>query len=116
MPVLLRDSNALESGSSEIGQKTGMLPITHQNRSVLGLALPVLVLPWPVAALTGVVLPLVRNRRVRLPWRPGAVLVPLVLGGRQPGDVQRLGGGQTELLYTRACREWPCWWAWPGFA
>jgi hypothetical protein len=60
----------------EIGQKTGMLPITHQNRSVLGLALPVLVLPWPVAALTGMVLPLVRNRRVRLPWRPGAVWFP----------------------------------------
>ena len=60
----------------EIGQKTGMLPITHQNRSVLGLALPVLVLPWSVAALTGMVLPLVRNRWVRLPWRPGAVWFP----------------------------------------
>ena len=76
VPVLLRDSNALGVWMMEIGQKTGMLPITHQNRSVLGLALPVLVLPWPVAALTGVVLPLVRNRRVRLPWRPGAVWFP----------------------------------------
>jgi hypothetical protein len=43
---------------------------------VLGLVLPVLVLPWPVAVLTGMVLPLVRNRRVRLPWRPGAVWFP----------------------------------------
>jgi len=76
VPVLLRDSNALGVWMMEIGQKTGMLPITHQNRSVLGLALPVLVLPWPVAALTGVVLPLVRNRRVRLPWRPGAIWFP----------------------------------------
>src|SRR5208337_973377 len=66
--VLVRDSNALGVWMMEIGQKTGMLPITHQNRSVLGLALPVLVLPWPVAALTGMVLPLVRNRRVWLPW------------------------------------------------
>ncbi|MGZ3354356.1 MAG: ArnT family glycosyltransferase [Isosphaeraceae bacterium] len=76
VPVLLRDSNALGVWMMEIGQKTGMLPITHQNRSVLGLALPVLVLPWPVAALTGVMLPLVRNRRVRLPWRPGAIWFP----------------------------------------
>lgn len=76
VPILLRDSNALGVWMMEIGQKTGMLPITHQNRSVLGLALPVLVLPWPVAALTGVVLPLVRNRRVRLPWRSGAVWFP----------------------------------------
>lgn len=76
VPVLLRDSNALGVWMMEIGQKTGMLPITHQNRSVLGLALPVLVLPWPVAALTGVVLPLVRNRRLRLSWRPGAVWFP----------------------------------------
>ena len=76
VPVLLRDSNALGVWMMEIGQKTGMLPITHQHRSILGLALPVLVLPWPVAALTGVVLPLVRNSRVRLPWRPGAVWFP----------------------------------------
>ncbi len=76
VPVLVRDSNALGVWVTEIGQKTGMLPITHQNRTVLGLALPVLVLPWPVAALTGMMLPLVRNRRVRLPWRPGAVWFP----------------------------------------
>jgi 4-amino-4-deoxy-L-arabinose transferase-like glycosyltransferase len=76
VPVLLRDPNALGVWMMEIGQKTGMLPIIHQNRSILGLALPVLVLPWPVAALTGVVLPLVRNRRVRLPWRSGAVWFP----------------------------------------
>ena len=76
VPVLLRDSNALGVWMMEIGQKTGVLPITHQNRSVLGLALPVLVLPWPVAALTGAVLPLVGKRRPGLPWRPGAVWFP----------------------------------------
>ncbi len=76
VPVLVRDSHALGVWMMETGQKTGMLPISHQNRSVLGLALPVLVLPWPVAALTGMVLPLVRNRRVRLPWRPGAIWFP----------------------------------------
>jgi hypothetical protein len=76
VPVLVRDSNALGVWVLEIGQKTGMLPIIHQNRSILGLALPVLVLPWPVAAVSGVMLPLVRNCPPRLPWRPGAVWFP----------------------------------------
>lgn len=76
IPVLLRDSHALGVWMMEIGQKTGVLPVSHQSRSVLALALPVLVLPWPVATLTGMVLPLLRNQRVRLPWQPGAIWFP----------------------------------------
>jgi len=76
VPVLLDDPNALGVWMTEIGQKTGMLPIAHRDRVVLGLLLPVLVMPWPVAGLAGVVLPLVRNRGLRLPWRPGAVWFP----------------------------------------
>src|SRR5262249_53049739 len=76
VPVLLRDSTAVGVWVLEMGQKTGMLPIAHQNRSVLGLALPVLVLPWPVAALSGVMLPFVRNCPPRFPWRPGAAWFP----------------------------------------
>ena len=74
--VLLRDPNAFAVWMTEIGQKTGMLPIAHQSRSLLGLALPVMVLPWPVALFAGIALPFMRSRRDGLPWRPEAVWFP----------------------------------------
>ena len=76
VPVLLRDPTAFAVWVTEIGQKTGMLPIAHQSRSVLGLALPVLVLPWPVALFAGIALPFMRSRAVGLPWRSEAVWFP----------------------------------------
>jgi 4-amino-4-deoxy-L-arabinose transferase-like glycosyltransferase len=76
VPVLLADPNALGVWTTEIGQKTGLLRIAHRDRAVLGLGLPLLSLPWSVAALAGAALPLVRGRRVRLPWKPSAVWFP----------------------------------------
>ncbi|MGC8640410.1 MAG: ArnT family glycosyltransferase, partial [Isosphaeraceae bacterium] len=75
-PVLVvdRDPQAFGVWITEMGQKTGVLPIGHQYREGLGLDLLVLALPWPVLATAGVVLPLLPNRGIRLPWRPGAVL------------------------------------------
>lgn len=76
VPVLISDPHALGVWSTEIGQKTGLLQIAHRDRSVLGLAMPLLALPWPVLAMAGAALPLVRGRRVRLPWRPEAIWFP----------------------------------------
>jgi 4-amino-4-deoxy-L-arabinose transferase-like glycosyltransferase len=76
VPVLLNDPNALGVWGTEIGQKTGVLGIAHQQRLILGLALPVMAMPWPVAAMTGILLPLLRNRHVRVPWRPSSVWFP----------------------------------------
>ncbi len=76
VPVLLRDPHAFAVWMTEIGQKTGILPISHQSRTVLGLVLPVLVLPWPVAVFAGIALPFLRRRWIRLPWRPEAVWFP----------------------------------------
>lgn len=45
-----------------MGQKTGALPIAHRDRSHFLLEWPVLVLPWLVAGLSGVVLPFRRDR------------------------------------------------------
>ena len=99
VPVLLRDPTAFAVWVTEIGQKTGMLPIAHQSRSVLGLALPVLVLPWPVALFAGIALPFMRSPPGRLAVEIGGGLVPLVLGSSERGDVEYLGCGQTELLH-----------------
>ena len=76
VPVLLRDPHALGVWMTEIGQKTGILPIVHQERSGLGLALPLLALPWPVAALAGLLEPLAPSRPARLPWTASAVWFP----------------------------------------
>ena len=35
---------------------------------------PLLALPWPVVAMAGILLPIVPNRRIKLPWKPEAVL------------------------------------------
>jgi 4-amino-4-deoxy-L-arabinose transferase-like glycosyltransferase len=76
VPVLLSDSNALGVWVMEIGQKTGMLPIAHRERAQLGLILPILALPWSVAGVAGLLLPLIPNRHVRVPWKPTAVWFP----------------------------------------
>ncbi len=76
VPVLLNDPHALGVWTTEIGQKTGILPIPHQERAVLGLVFPLLALPWPVAALAGLVQPFVPSRRATLPWRASAVWFP----------------------------------------
>jgi 4-amino-4-deoxy-L-arabinose transferase-like glycosyltransferase len=76
LPVMFNDPNALGVWVTEIGQKTGMLPIAHRERSVFGLELPLLALPWSVVAMVGVVLPLVRNRRVRLSWKESHAWFP----------------------------------------
>ena len=82
---LLKDPQALGVWTTEIGQKTGILPIPHQEHTILGLAFPVLALPWPVLALGW---PLRTLRR--LPPGQAAVeglrsLVPMVVGSRKPG-------------------------------
>jgi 4-amino-4-deoxy-L-arabinose transferase-like glycosyltransferase len=71
--VVLSDPHALGVWMTEMGQKTGILPIGHQQREGLGLSLPLLALPWPVAALVGVALPAVSKRRISVPWRPEAM-------------------------------------------
>jgi 4-amino-4-deoxy-L-arabinose transferase-like glycosyltransferase len=71
--VLAEDPNAWGVWMAEIGQKTGILPIAHRQRAILGLELPVLALPWSVMAVVGIALPLVRNRRVEVPWRSSSV-------------------------------------------
>jgi 4-amino-4-deoxy-L-arabinose transferase-like glycosyltransferase len=76
IPVLLGDPNALGVWTTEMGQKTGLLPIGHQERVILGLALPFLALPWPVLALAGVFLPFVPNHRIKPPWDAQAVWFP----------------------------------------
>jgi 4-amino-4-deoxy-L-arabinose transferase-like glycosyltransferase len=76
VPVMLLDPNALGVWMTEMGQKTGFLPIAHQERAILGLALPLLALPWPVLACAGMFLPLIPNHRIKLPWEPGAVWFP----------------------------------------
>jgi 4-amino-4-deoxy-L-arabinose transferase-like glycosyltransferase len=76
LPVLLSDSNALGVWMTEIGQKTGMLPIAHRERATLGLVLPLLALPWSVLGAAGFLLPLVGNRRVEVPWGAKAVWFP----------------------------------------
>ena len=76
VPVLLNDPHALGVWMNEIGQKTGILPIPHQERAILGLALPLLALPWPVVAVAGLVQPFDASRRARLPWRASAVWFP----------------------------------------
>jgi hypothetical protein len=76
VPVLRRDPNAWGVWMTEIGQKTGILPIAHRQRALLGLELPLLALPWPVLALAGVALPLVGRGRVRLAWNASSVWFP----------------------------------------
>ena len=71
--VLALDPNAWGVWMTEIGQKTGNLPIAHRQRAILGLELPALSLPWSVMAVAGIALPLVRNRRVKAPWRASSV-------------------------------------------
>ncbi len=71
--VLAEDPNAWGVWMTEIGQKTGILPIAHRQRAILGLELPALALPWSVMAVAGIALPLVRNRRVKTPWRASSV-------------------------------------------
>ena len=71
--VLAEDPNAWGVWMTEIGQKTGVLPIAHRQRAILGLELPALALPWSVMAVAGIALPLVRNRRVKTPWRASSV-------------------------------------------
>jgi 4-amino-4-deoxy-L-arabinose transferase-like glycosyltransferase len=73
MMVALNDPLAIGVWTTEMGQKTGLLPIGHQQRSGLALALPVLAVPWPVASLVGVLMPVVPSRLINLPTRPRAV-------------------------------------------
>jgi hypothetical protein len=69
LPVWINDSNALGVWVTEIGQKTGLLPIAHRERSNFGLEFPLLVLPWSVLAMMGGILPLVHNRHIRQSWK-----------------------------------------------
>jgi hypothetical protein len=71
--VLAEDPNAWGVWMTEIGQKTGILPIAHRQRAILGLELPALALPWSVMAVAGIALPLVRNGRVKTTWRASSV-------------------------------------------
>ncbi|MBV8487219.1 MAG: glycosyltransferase family 39 protein [Planctomycetaceae bacterium] len=74
--VLLDDPGALGVWITEMGQKTGMLPIAHRGRTSLELVLPALGLPWPVAGLSGVLLPLFRRGLRRHSWVVGAIWFP----------------------------------------
>ena len=74
--VLVTDPNAAGVWITEIGQKTGLLPIAHRDRALLGVAFPLLALPWSVMAMAGVVLPLMRKPRMKLPWTESAVWLP----------------------------------------
>src|SRR5262249_32144581 len=76
VPVVYHDSNALGVWLTEIGQKTGVLPIAHRERALLGLEFPALALPWSVMGLAGIALPMARNPRVRLPWRASSIWFP----------------------------------------
>jgi 4-amino-4-deoxy-L-arabinose transferase-like glycosyltransferase len=76
VPVALADPHALGVWITEMGQKTGVLPIAHRERATLCLALPLLALPWSVVAMAGLLLPLVPGRRVPVPWRARAVWFP----------------------------------------
>jgi 4-amino-4-deoxy-L-arabinose transferase-like glycosyltransferase len=71
--VLAEDPNAWAVWMTEMGQKTGILPIAHRQRALLGLELPALAVPWSVMAIAGIALPLVRNRRVKTPCRASSV-------------------------------------------
>jgi 4-amino-4-deoxy-L-arabinose transferase-like glycosyltransferase len=71
--VLADDPNVWGVWMTEIGQKTGILPIAHRQRAVLGLELAALAVPWSVMAVAGIALPLVRNRRVKTPCRASSV-------------------------------------------
>ena len=76
VPVLLLDPNALGVWMLEIGQKTGLLAIVHRQRSILGLSLPIMALPWSVLGLAGLTVPFLGHRGVPLPWRNQAVWFP----------------------------------------
>jgi len=76
IPVLVDDPGALGVWITEMGQKTGMLPIAHRNRASLELVLPALALPWPVAGLSGLLLPFFHRRLRRHSWVPGSVWFP----------------------------------------
>ena len=70
VPVWLADPNAAGVWITEMGQKTGALPIAHRERSHLLMEWPVMVLPWLVAGLSGVVLPFRRDRDTAAVWFP----------------------------------------------
>ena len=106
VPVLLTDPHAQGVWTTEIGQKTGILAIPHQGRAD----------PRPGAPLAGP--SLARGGAGRpdpAPDRPGPRdqaameglldLVPVVVVGGEPGGLQFLGRGQTQLL--RALSAWP---------
>jgi 4-amino-4-deoxy-L-arabinose transferase-like glycosyltransferase len=76
VPVLLDDPGALGVWITEMGQKTGILPIAHRDRAALELVLPALALPWPVAGLSGVLLPFFRRDPRQHSWDPGSVWFP----------------------------------------
>jgi 4-amino-4-deoxy-L-arabinose transferase-like glycosyltransferase len=71
--VLAEDPKAWGVWMTEIGQKTGILPIAHRQRAIIGLELPALSLPWSVMAVAGIALPLVRSRGVKARWRASSV-------------------------------------------
>ncbi|WP_165246310.1 ArnT family glycosyltransferase [Paludisphaera soli] len=73
LPVWLADPNAAGVWVAEIGQKTGALPIVHRERAWFLLEWPVLIAPWVVAGISGVLLPFRRDRggedaSIWLPW------------------------------------------------
>jgi 4-amino-4-deoxy-L-arabinose transferase-like glycosyltransferase len=76
VPVLIKDPNALGVWFTEMGQKTGILPIVHRERSIFGLEFPLLVLPWSVVAMMGGILPLVRRRYLSQRWNESHVWFP----------------------------------------
>jgi hypothetical protein len=61
---------------TEMGQKTGALPIGHREREVLGLTFPLLAFPWTVLGLVGLLLPVLERRRVDVPWQSRDVWFP----------------------------------------
>ena len=112
--VLLQDPSALGVWSLEMSEKTGLSQIfPHVRHTLLLEQWPGIVLPWSLIAVVAVLLPfLPKNLDLSLnPDRAAGidpssgrgswsspVLVSLVVGRGQPGDVLFLDGRQTELL------------------
>ncbi|WP_165231978.1 ArnT family glycosyltransferase [Aquisphaera insulae] len=74
--VLAADPQALGVWTTEMGQKTGALPLNHQERGSILLGAPLMILPWLVLGIVGVTLPIRADRGLVLPWRRGDPWLP----------------------------------------
>ncbi|QEH35741.1 Undecaprenyl phosphate-alpha-4-amino-4-deoxy-L-arabinose arabinosyl transferase [Aquisphaera giovannonii] len=74
--VLAADPEALGVWTTEMGQKTGALPLAHRERGGLLLSSPLMMLPWAVVGIVGAAVPFRADRGLGLPWRRGDAWLP----------------------------------------